>query len=82
MRQFNELPNGDLWIAEPNNPPPAPKGYLQSTNKPYYYFLLVKECDHRFILKEELCCNRSKEIIYCDYYEEQILQIRCKKCQI
>ena len=80
--RFNRLPNGDLWVAVPTNPPPAPSGYVQNTNKPYYYHLVVKECDYRMILNEKLCCNKSKTIIYCDYYEEQILQIRCKDCEV
>ena len=79
---MNELPNGDLWVSNQKNPPPAPKGYYQNPNKLYYYHLLIKECQYRMILKEKLCCNKSKEIMYCDYYEEEILKIRCRDCKI
>ena len=82
MRPFNELPNGDLWVADSRNTPPAPSGYHQNIGKPYYYHLILKECGHRFITKEKLCCSKSKEIIYCDYHEEEISQIRCRECQI
>ena len=81
MRQFKELSNGDLWIAEPH-PPPAPSGYYQNPGNPNYYHLTLKECAYRIITKEKLCCNKSKEIMYCDYYEEVILQIRCRDCEL
>lgn len=80
--RFNELPNGDLWVAKSTNPPPAPSGYYQNQGKLYYYHLIVRECQYRIIIKEKLCCNNSKNIIYCDHYEEEILQIRCKDCLI
>ena len=81
MRQFQQLPNGDLWVADSRNPPPAPKGYIANPGKPYYYHLILKECGHRFIINEKVCCNKSKKIIYCDYYEKEIIQIQCKECQ-
>ena len=80
MSRFNELPNGDLWVAEPTNPPPAPLGYFQDSKKLYYYHLIIKECEYRFMLKEELCCKNSKNIIYCDELEKEISQIKCKDC--
>jgi hypothetical protein len=81
MRPFRELPNGDLWIADSKNPPPAPSGYYQNPGKLYYYHLVLKECSERIITKEKLCCSKSKEIIYCDKIEDEISQIQCRDCK-
>ncbi len=81
MRSFNKLANGDLWIGTSRNPPPAPEGYYQNPGKPYYYHLILKECPDRIITQEKLCCAKSKEIIYCDYYEKEISQIQCRDCE-
>jgi hypothetical protein len=80
--RFNQLPNGDLWVVETINPPPAPKGYIANTKKPYYYHLVLKECNSRYTINEKLCCKNSKIVIYCDKLEKQISQIRCKDCKI
>ena len=77
---WRPLSDGDLFAPVKGVPPPVPEGYVRDLKNPFIARLLLLDCEHRFICKEQKSCGKVVKIIECSFFDKIVNQLECQTC--
>jgi hypothetical protein len=79
---WRKLKNGDMFAPHRGTVPTPPKGYVRDSRNPHLVHPDIRNCEHRFIFKEQLSCGKIEKIIECSLKNLNVTQLECFTCEV